>query len=995
MSFVNLSANLNLNTAGFAAALASASKQTKTFAKQLNSTFGGGSKLSALTEEANKSKFAFKDVARVIQGIMLSRVFYAGLQAITGATAAVWEFSKSLEYAEIAYTNLFSSAELSTEFINVLQDFAAVTPFSFEQAEQSARRLLAYGMQYKNVMYVMQGVMAASSMSSDPQTVERVSRALGQIYTKGRLMNEELRQLAEAGIPVYEVLEEKLGLTKDQIANIGRERIGASTAINALVDGMNERFGGVLDASVMTMQGILSNIKDNLMMLTSAVVQPLFGVFKTYLAEFGNFLMGLRDALNTQGFGGLFEALVPEELQGTIRQLIAHLITLGRAISMIVASAGRWIAAFWNGLLPVINIFLSLVTPLVMALGALVQWLTRSEIAMGLLSSAAAFAAGILAVYYIRLAALWIIQKITVLINGLSIAFRVLSVVIVKSPMFVALAILIGLLAAVATTATAAGAAVRNLFGQVSNMMGLDPDKMLLPSQKDRAADLEKFNQALSGTSDGMDDLADSTGKAAKAAKGLLSFDEVFSLKAPDEGTDKGIGEGFDPLGGFDAGALVPPVPDLSEFAKGFEFELTDELKKRLLGAAIGGVLGGAIGGILTGGNPLGIQIGALVGGALGTFWPEIETWWMGWTTKLGEKIGIWYADTVIGFKEWEANLEQTLDDWYATTTADIDAWVDNTWASFTTWFDDTKAGIGNWFATTGQNIADWSTNASDDIANWALNAEASFNTWTENTGAKLGEWFFNTKTGITTWADETKTKFTTWWTETQTGFSTMVTNVVTTFSTLKTNLGLKVDEIKAAVKTKFDEIKTNITNAVKGAYDTVVGKFNDMKTTISSAVGTALSVLEGWKNNLKTRVFDKVAGYIDSAINKFKRLYGWAVDAAAAIGISLPAPPTSSSYGHATGGVFNREHVAKFAEGDKAEAIIPLENNSAMQPFVDAVANGLTATLAPLLAGAGGGAGNMQPLYVGTLIADDRGLRELERKMRVIRVQESQRIGE
>jgi SLT domain-containing protein len=96
---------------------------------------------------------------------------------------------------------------------------------------------------------------------------------------------------------------------------------------------------------------------------------------------------------------------------------------------------------------------------------------------------------------------------------------------------------------------------------------------------------------------------------------------------------------------------------------------------------------------------------------------------------------------------------------------------------------------------------------------------------------------------------------------------------------------------------------------------------------------------------------------------------------------------------GHADGGVFNREHWARFAEDNKAEAIIPLENASAMQPFVDAVANGITASLAPVLATASANnSGNLQPLYVGTLIADDRGLKELERKMQIIRIKEERR---
>ena len=84
-------------------------------------------------------------------------------------------------------------------------------------------------------------------------------------------------------------------------------------------------------------------------------------------------------------------------------------------------------------------------------------------------------------------------------------------------------------------------------------------------------------------------------------------------------------------------------------------------------------------------------------------------------------------------------------------------------------------------------------------------------------------------------------------------------------------------------------------------------------------------------------------------------------------------------------------------SEGNKAEAIIPLQNQTAMQPFVDAVSHGLTESLAPILANMhsnnnNSGGSNLQPLYVGTLIADERGLKELERKMRVIQVKEDRR---
>lgn len=178
-SFANLTANLNLNIQNFASNMRRASSIANQFSANLKGQINGG-----LVEPAKKSKFEFKDVARIVQGIMISKVFYGGLNAIRNCTSAVWEFGQELEYAKIAYSNLFGDTALADEFINVLKDFAATTPFSFTESEAAAKRLLAYGIQYKNVMYVMQGVLAASSMQGNPQTIESVSRALGQIYTR-------------------------------------------------------------------------------------------------------------------------------------------------------------------------------------------------------------------------------------------------------------------------------------------------------------------------------------------------------------------------------------------------------------------------------------------------------------------------------------------------------------------------------------------------------------------------------------------------------------------------------------------------------------------------------------------------------------------------------------------------------------------------------------------------------------------------------------------
>lgn len=100
---------------------------------------------------------------------------------------------------------------------------------------------------------------------------------------------------------------------------------------------------------------------------------------------------------------------------------------------------------------------------------------------------------------------------------------------------------------------------------------------------------------------------------------------------------------------------------------------------------------------------------------------------------------------------------------------------------------------------------------------------------------------------------------------------------------------------------------------------------------------------------------------------------------------------------GHAKGGTFKKEHIARFNEGNKMETILPVENPSAMAKVRQAIFGGEPLDMFRDLieAASGGSSGSqLQPLYVGTLIADDRSLKELERRMYDIRQVDNFRRG-
>lgn len=637
-SFGTLSADLTLNITDFATKMKQVGKQVKYFAASIEGNIA--SPLQQVNKNTDAWKENFKSVSRIVSGILISQTFYTAARSIREAAGAVSELASELEYAKVAYSNLFQDVSLANEFTNVLQDFAAESPFSFTESEKAAKRLLAYGIKSQNVMYVMQGVLSAASIQGDPTKVEAISRAFGQIYSYGRLMTQEVRQLAEAGIPAYEILQEELGLSADQLKNLGKQAIPASVAINALVDGIQKRFGAASQASVRTMEGIISNLKDNASMLFVGLFEPFTKFKKAALAALGDFIFKLRELYELKGIGGVFEYLIPPELQSTVRQFIANIGNLLKAILRLAGAIAGLLKPAFVAFMQVFNAFSPIFTTIINILAAVIKAITSNAKAMKILTASLAFAASMWVLFKIKALAALLYSGIIKLVYGLGNAIIILGQALiwcVHNPFW---ALLIGLTATIVGLSVGFGklsSTISSFFKGLTKFNGIDPDKILLPSQKERASDLGKFNEKLSDTADGMEDLADSTGKATKAAHGLLSFDEVFKLNEPDEGTDKGL-QSFN-FGDFNLGdigdigeSFIPEVPDFGSYFDDFSFDFLGKLKEAwdsikekaagIISTALGALFGGLMGALL--GGKLGGIIGALVGALVGYFWNKL-----------------------------------------------------------------------------------------------------------------------------------------------------------------------------------------------------------------------------------------------------------------------------------------------------------------------------------------------------------------------------------
>jgi len=306
------------------------------FQKKMNET---SKTLTRMSRDAQKS---FGPIMNTIgAGLKI-----AGAAAATGfgaVVAAGFKMNAELEQSKVAFTTMLGSAKQADQFLRQMRNFAARTPFEFNELQGAAKKMLAFGFAAQDVIPMMTAVGdAVAGLGGGQEMIDRVTMAMGQMKAKGKVSAEELMQLAEAGIPAYEILQKKLGLSADQIANIGKEGINADKAIKALLEGMEEKFGGMMIKQSKTWGGLWSTLKDNAAIFIQEITGPIFEAAKTKLA-------------------GLMDYIAKLEENGTLKQWANNIAKNIKSVWDVVNNAlngliqaGKFIYDHWNLIGPVV-----------------------------------------------------------------------------------------------------------------------------------------------------------------------------------------------------------------------------------------------------------------------------------------------------------------------------------------------------------------------------------------------------------------------------------------------------------------------------------------------------------------------------------------------------------------------------------------------------------------------------------------------------------------
>jgi len=316
----------------------------------------GSAKLSAIALRKLASA-ALKLVGAGLSGLkgITFGVIKAGAVAAAAAVAALAFSIKSaisnasgIENMGVAFTAITGSVQGSTDLITHLREESKRTGVEMGTMATMVRRLMANGMDITAAKKMTSSLLDISgTLGLGTEEAKLLGIAISQVQAKGVVSMEELRQqIAEKGVPVFDVLAQKLGVTKGKLMEmVAAGKVGSEVLMEAFsnLEGPLAKFRGGAEKMGMTAQGSFNRLKATMADVFAQAGEPLLdglsGAISTITQKITEW--GPKIKAFAESAGSFVRTMAQAFKQGQIGEMVK--------LGLIVAAKGM-ISTLWSGL---------------------------------------------------------------------------------------------------------------------------------------------------------------------------------------------------------------------------------------------------------------------------------------------------------------------------------------------------------------------------------------------------------------------------------------------------------------------------------------------------------------------------------------------------------------------------------------------------------------------------------------------------------------------
>lgn len=248
----------------------------KATAKSIGSSFsnlklsipsiGGG-----LSRLAGEARGAFAGAFAGMGTELVTGALSAATAGFNATIKAGLDFNKMMEGAGIVFENFAGSAEGAQKHLADLKEFAKSSPFDLPDLIQASARMQAFGTNIRDVVPNLKNLQnaaafAAGTSGNFTESLDGIVAAIGQMRAKGSVSAEEMQQLAERGIPAWDLLAAKIGKTVEETRKLSEQgKLRGAPAADALLEAFGEgKFQGLGEKLAKSTLGKESNLRDAL-----------------------------------------------------------------------------------------------------------------------------------------------------------------------------------------------------------------------------------------------------------------------------------------------------------------------------------------------------------------------------------------------------------------------------------------------------------------------------------------------------------------------------------------------------------------------------------------------------------------------------------------------------------------------------------------------------------------------------------------------------------
>jgi tape measure domain-containing protein len=253
-----------------------------------------GSIKSGATSAASAVKGAFSGIGGAIPGggLLAPLLGIAGvagsIMLLKSQLAGGFDLAGEIERTGVALTALTGSAPEAARVMDEMRQTWLRTGTDIAEQSGTIRKFIALGFSTDDAMKLQKNILdVAGAVGLTSAEAGQLGSALAQVQAKGIVSMEELRQqIAEKGIPVFDLLAKKLGVTQAELMKLvgdGKVPSEALLSIFLNMEGALGKFSGGAERMGMTFTGLVARMRGAWELLRAEFIAPIADSLKPIL----------------------------------------------------------------------------------------------------------------------------------------------------------------------------------------------------------------------------------------------------------------------------------------------------------------------------------------------------------------------------------------------------------------------------------------------------------------------------------------------------------------------------------------------------------------------------------------------------------------------------------------------------------------------------------------------------------------------------------------